>query len=175
MKMKYMGNYAHFLKPTWTQHMLTREGERRPNDKMSVFKDKNKHIDEIVQLWTRVGYVGMPSVEWHMYYWKEFDETPDWSLLDFAGNYQEIFFWCVRLMPGKFFPGHVDRYEDHGGEVKRYWMAMEDYHWGHIFIHDAEMLHGYKAGDVFELPDLMHGAGNIGLDPKLSLQIMVKR
>lgn len=172
--MKYMGNYASVITPSTVFDFLTKPGEKRPNEKMSSYYAKNLHNDVVAKSWADAGYFETDVVEWFMYYKEDMTEVLDLTKIDFLKDCTDVRWWAVKVMPGKCFPGHTDRYQDQG-EVKRYWMAVEDYHWGHIFVHDNQMLYNYKAGDIFEMPDLMHGASNIGLTPKLSIQIVAKK
>lgn len=172
--MKYMGNYSSVLTPSTIFDFITKPGERRPNEKMSEYYSKNIHNDAVFNDWMNAGYFESNTIEWFMYYKTDLTELLDLDKIDFLKEYSEYRWWAVKVMPGKCFPGHIDRYQDQGN-VTRFWMAVEDYHWGHIFIHGDQMLHGYKSGDIFEMPDFIHGAGNIGLFPKLSIQIVAKK
>jgi hypothetical protein len=187
--MKHMGNYASIIRPTTVFDFLTKTGEPRPNEKMRDYYSQNLDKDPIAKEWMDVGYFSTDStVEWFMYYKEDLTEELDFSKVDFLKEYSEYRWWAVKIMPGKCFPRHVDRYQtnlaaigyklpekDESSEVTRFWMAVEDYHWGHIFAYDDQILHGYKAGDIFEIPDTVHGAGNIGLYPKVSIQIVAKK
>jgi hypothetical protein len=67
---------------------------------------------------------------------------------------------------------HIDTIKEDQKNAKRYWIALEDYKWGHIFLENGENLRDYKQGDCFLFDNKIHGAANVGLEPKISLQIM---
>jgi len=55
----------------------------------------------------------------------------------------------------------------------RYWIPLQDYHSGHVFIYNDKLMTDYKKGDVFVFLDSydVHGAANIGHQTRLSLLI----
>lgn len=93
------------------------------------------------------------------------------TLPTFFKNVKE--FWFSRLMPGDIIPCHSDKFKYDVDKIKRYWMAMQDYTPGHVFIYENQIFANYKKGDVFlfESPESMHAAANIGFSPKLTLQV----
>jgi hypothetical protein len=50
---------------------------------------------------------------------------------------------------------------------------MQDYKPGHVFIYENQLFSNYKKGDVFlfESPESIHAAANVGFSPKLTLQV----
>jgi hypothetical protein len=167
--MKYIGNYSDIISSSTVFDMITKTGEKRPTNDMYQYLESN----EINSKWKDVGFLNMSSIEWYMYYDSDFTETISFDHLDFLDGYR-IKFWAVKILPGKMFPGHIDMFKENK-TVKRYWMAVEDYKWGHIFLQNNKVLQNYNSGDIFEISNEIHGAANIGLLPKLSIQIMAIR
>jgi len=86
---------------------------------------------------------------------------------------QHYHWWFVKYLPGQMQPMHFD---PHVTEIKnclRYTMMLEDYHPGHVFVYDDQLLTNYKAGDLFLWPDAMiyHGAVNISYKTRYSFQL----
>lgn len=169
--MKYIGNCNDKLNSLWLNEALSTDGEIRPNDtflKNIYLKALN---DDLIKKWLDLGFDRKKTVCWRMYYpvidVRELINVSDKTICES---------WVVRLDPGKFFPGHIDKIaEDDIFDIRRFWIALQDYEWGHIFVCENEMLHSYKKGDIFEMnKDALHGSGNIGLIPKVSLQIVCK-
>jgi hypothetical protein len=56
---------------------------------------------------------------------------------------------------------------------QRYWMPLQDWESGHIFMYENQVVTGYKMGDVWCYTDstALHGAANIGYTPRIILQV----
>jgi hypothetical protein len=69
-------------------------------------------------------------------------------------------------------PMHVDPHTV-SKPCKRYWMPLQDYYPGHIFVYGDEMINGYREGDVymFDREFDIHGSANIGHMPRVMLLI----
>jgi hypothetical protein len=76
------------------------------------------------------------------------------------------------MMPGNFMPMHKDPHTMYEKNSRRFWMPLQDWAQGHIFVYEDEVITNYKAGDVYMYQDAqaLHGAANIGLTPRLVLQ-----
>jgi hypothetical protein len=76
------------------------------------------------------------------------------------------------MYPGQFTPMHRD---PHTIDIncKRYWIPLQDYELGHIFIYKDQIITNYKKGDVYTYDDAneIHGAVNLGFTPRVILQI----
>jgi len=55
----------------------------------------------------------------------------------------------------------------------RYWMPLQDYTAGHVFIYKDKMIADYKAGDVYQFDNETdtHGAANIGHTSRIMLLV----
>ena len=97
-------------------------------------------------------------------------EEKDLGKLDLPlSNYH---WWITKLYPGQFMPMHTDPHT-HEQSCNRYWIPLQDYQPGHIFIYKDKFITDYKAYDVFEYENEqdMHGAANIGHTPRVVLQV----
>ena len=66
-----------------------------------------------------------------------------------------------------------ENWQDQGRQVVKYWIPVFDGSNGHIAQFGESVLHGWKAGDVYEVkPQLGHGASNFGVAPFYSLTII---
>lgn len=83
----------------------------------------------------------------------------------------------LRYDPGHCIPLHTDSYngfkERFGeGNVKRFFVAVSDWDWGHFLqVHD-QMIHHWTPGYTVEIPNnVFHCSGNCGINPKYTLTV----
>jgi len=83
----------------------------------------------------------------------------------------------LRYDPGTGIPIHTDSYNGFKtrfgeGKVKRYFVAISPWDWGHFLqVHD-NMLHHWKPGYTVEIPnDVFHLSANFGINPKYTLTV----
>lgn len=160
--MQYIGNFKSWLQPYILDIILTTPGDRRPETKVEYYKQS------LSDKWTSAGYK-TDKIGWSLYYQEHFDTKiilPDY----FQGTSN---WWFCKLNPGDVFPLHQDLFKN-TEKIKRFWMACQDCHPGHIFFYKDKTLNDYKAGDLFlfDNQDEWHGSCNIGFIPKISLQIV---
>lgn len=81
--------------------------------------------------------------------------------------------WVTKMMPGDFMPMHVDPHTKQEKNTDRFWIPLQDWEQGHIFMYENEAITNYKKGDVYmyDNSQALHGAANIGLVPRVVLQI----
>lgn len=159
--MQYLGNYD-FIKDNWIFEILSKDGQARPRDwpaSSAVESAEYARAEE-------AGY-DLNSVHWWVYEKSNvsFDIIPPWI----NGEYH---WWITKLYPGQFMPVHTDPHT-HERPCKRYWVPMQDYHSGHIFLYKDSVPINYKKGDVYMYKQEhdSHGAANIGHIPRLVLQV----
>jgi len=102
--------------------------------------------------------------------------------LDFPVELPTIFkhareWWFSKLNPGDIVPWHADKFKYNEENIERYWVAMQNYIPGHIFMYEDKPFVDYKKGDIFlfDNPKACHGAANISFIPKLSLQVALEK
>jgi hypothetical protein len=95
--------------------------------------------------------------------------------IEIFGEIVEV--WFVRLDPGDVITLHQDAYDVSAKDHVRYTMYLQDYAPGHIFIHSDTIVVDYKAGDIYKFDDALvwHAAGNLGLQPRITAQILAKK
>lgn len=83
--------------------------------------------------------------------------------------------------PGNGIPLHTDSFnayrtknglKDGEGDVRRYFVAVSPWDWGHFLqVHD-NMVHHWEPGYTLEIPDgIFHTSANFGIAPKLTLTV----
>jgi len=160
--MNFIGNYQHCINPLWEHLVLTRTGQARPRDwppSSAVESAEYKKYKE-------AGY-DLTAVNWWVY--EEQDLGIDITLPWISNKYH---WWITKMYPGQYMPMHSDPHT-HDAVCKRYWIPLQDYHPGHIFIYKDQMITDYRVGDVYTYDQStdLHGAANIGHIPRIVLQI----
>lgn len=158
--MKYIGNFNEWIKPEFIDYMMNNDGTSRPsaggNPDSEEFRKAKEHGYDLSQTY------------WYIYEPNTFPfkvELPFSSELDFI-------WWGIKMKPGNFMPVHRDphTYNEKYKNLTRYWMALQDWEPGHIFMYEDQTLVNYKKGDVYSYPDpqAIHCACNIGNTPRLT-------
>jgi hypothetical protein len=160
--MEYIGNYASWIDPKWRLLALEVDGQARPRDWPPAYATEASEYKKAQD----AGY-DLSAVNWWVLEEKDLNIkiTPPWI----NGEYQ---WWITKMYPGQFMPMHTDPHANHR-ECIRYWMPLQDYHPGHIFIYDNSLATQYKEGDLFKFVDSTeyHGAANIGHIPRVMLMV----
>lgn len=174
MSMTYVGNYSHAIPESWMSTILSTTGEIRPNEKMSANSEKNGYLEQQRKTWESAGYQILGgSIQWEMFFQKNFTDRLRTEQFDFCNGKEILTWWIPVIRPGKCFPLHHDAFEKSHGNIKRYWIALQDQEWGHIFTYEDKILTNYKRGDVFLFDDVLHASANVGLTTKATLQLVV--
>ena len=163
--MRYLGNYKDWIKPEWINELISNQGTARPcNGKRP--DSPEEHTEYATA--RAAGYKDSDT-----YFWM-FDKnnlpfdlpTPPFV----TGKYH---WWITKMLPGNFMPMHIDPHTQYENNSNRYWMALQDWKPGHIFMYQDQVITNYLAGDVYvyDDPTALHGAANIGHTPRLVLQV----
>ena len=163
--MKYIGNYQNWIQQEWVDLILHTNGTARPRD------GNTPDSKEMEYEYSRAKQAGYKDTD--VYFWM-FDKsnvnfilpTPPWV----DGKYH---WWITKMLPGNFMPMHVDPHTLYEKNSCRYWMPLQDWKPGHVFMYENEVITDYKAGDVWMYREsgALHGAANIGYTPRLVLQV----
>ncbi len=160
--MKYLGNYQSWIDPLWEHLIMTRDGQARPRDWPPATAVESAEYSK----YQLAGY-DINAVNWWVYEYGDIyvNVNPPWTK-------GKIHWWFTKMMPGQFMPVHTDPHA-HDQECYRYWIPLQDFQIGHIFLYGNKMINDYKAGDVFQFENErdLHGAANIGHTPRISLLI----
>jgi hypothetical protein len=160
--MRYIGNYKKWIDPNWRQLVLDTVGQARPKDwppADAVESAEYKKYEE-------AGY-DLNSINWWVYEATDLriEINPPWCSGD-------VHWWITKLMPGQYMPMHSDPHT-HYEDCQRYWIPLQDFEPGHIFIYNNTFINNYNVGDVYEYYNStdLHGASNIGHTPRIILQV----
>ena len=145
----YLNNFKWDVRPDWgPYHQEWYDigvGQLHPRGLRYDFLHKFEFIEQ--------GGVGIPT---HDDYWIE-----DW--------------WLSKIPPACMIEMHED-----GGKAKsingkvRACTAITDYIPGHVYIENDILWANYKKGDTFLLDNVIHGAANLTLTDKITLQMLLK-
>jgi len=159
--MQFIGNYKDWVKDEYIDYMMSNDGTPRPSTKGS-----NPNSEEFRKAKER-GY-DLSSTYWYIY---EKDTFPFKVTMPWDDR-EDFIWWGIKMKAGNIMPVHRDphTYDPDLYKVERYWLAMQDWQHGHIFMYDDQVLTKYKKGDVFKYPDAqeLHCACNIGNETRLT-------
>jgi hypothetical protein len=157
--MKLIGNFAECIKNEWVEEILSLPKQwPRPFCEGSP---EHKRLED-------AGYDLSTS------HWAVIDPQDVNFKIDFPFLTGEWEWWIARLLPGQYMPMHIDPHpKEKTG--KFYWIPLQDYISGHVFIIKDNFIKDYKKGDAFIFDNLadLHGSANIGMIPKITLLVSV--
>lgn len=163
--MNYVGNYKEWIQPEWIDKLMSNPGVARP----SQGKQPSSPEEQIEYNKARqAGYCDSAT-----YFWMFNQETSPFIIPTppfVRGRYH---WWITKMLPGNFMPMHIDPHTLYEKNSNRYWMALQDWQPGHIFMYEDQVITNYVAGDVYVYnnPKALHGAANIGHTTRLILQV----
>jgi hypothetical protein len=158
--MKYIGNFWECIPDTLVPSLMS-----HPETKYRSYEGDGEVETEV---WKKIGY----DLEVIRLYHIDYDAVN--IEINLPESFDEILeIWFTKYMPGDMLPYHQDGFTFETDGITRYVMMLQDSEPGHIFAYENEILNAYKAGDVFRYPDkdIWHGACNIGMTPRLTMQI----
>lgn len=166
--MKFIKNIVDQINPTWLEEVLAKEGKYRP-------REGGKPQGLVGELeWQRAIDAGYnPDAS----YFQMFDKTN--CSFDIPAFYtcknKTHHWWITKMMPGDFMPMHIDPHTEQEKNAQRFWIPLQDWDLGHVFVYEDQIISNYKTGDMWEYenPHALHGAANIGLTTRVVLQITV--
>ena len=155
-----IGNWKYNIHPYLRQRVLDLEGQARPRDWPPAFAVESDEYNRAQE----AGY-DLSEVHWWVYEEKDLGSL----ILPLENEYH---WWITKLYPGQFMPMHSDPHT-HERPCNRYWVPLQDYEPGHVFIYKDNLMTNYSAFDVFKYDHEqdMHGAANIGHTPRVVLQV----
>ena len=168
--MKLIGNFVDWITPNLWDILTTKNGDRTPVWQPDRWKG-NPILDNARKL-AKVGYAHRDH-DFQMFT-KHSKDMQDIELVMPIPILRSTYnWWFVKYLPGQMQPMHYDPQVTEVKNALRYTMMLEDYHPGHIFVYDDQLLTGYKAGDMFQWPDAMiyHGAANISYTTRYTFQL----
>jgi len=162
--MEFIGNYKNWIKQEWVDYLLTHDGTPRPST-----ASENPDTSEF-RLATQVGY-DLTQTWWYHYC----DTSCPLIITPPFPTNKQYMWWFIKLKPGGMMPVHRDPHVSESDKVNvtRYWMPLQDYTPGHMFVYNNIFMTDYKAGDLWAYTDAneIHGCANISYTPRLTFQI----
>jgi hypothetical protein len=164
--MRYLGNFKDWIRPEWLDYLINNDGTLRPKT-----LNENPNSEEF-RIATTVGY-NLNETWWHHYC----ETSCPLTVIPPTDADKEYMWWFIKLVPGGKMPMHRDPHVEEEGKENctRYWMPLQDYEPGHIFIYKDSLISNYKKGDLYTYDDAyeLHGAANIGYTNRLTFQYTV--
>jgi len=160
--MQYVGNYRSIIPNGLIDFLMDNKGQPRPN---SLSKEAIDVYDTYARS-IQAGY-DLSATYWHIF---ESEDVPMSIMPTWTTG--KTHWWITKMMPGDVMPMHEDP-PTLDKNCKRYWMPLQDYEPGHIFVIKDKLVTDYKTGDVFvyDVAQDNHGAANIGFTPRFVLQV----
>ena len=173
--MKYIGNFIDQIPVGLIDAVLNNDGDITPVYQPEKWTGKPEWDAARIAL-ENAGY---PDLDYHFHQYTQNTEClkPFLDQIDFKFSLPNLptvhHWWIVKYMGGDMQPMHFDPHIIETQDCQRYTMMLTDFEDGHIFVYDDYLLTDYKAGDLFLWPDpmIIHGAANISMHPRLSLQM----
>ncbi len=163
--MHYIGNYKDWIDPKWVDEVLSSRGYGRPAE------GQKPNSLEMEKEYARARSAGYKDTD--IYFWMFDKENLSFDIPRPPWIEGSFHWWITKMLPGNFMPMHIDPHTVYQNNSKRYWMPLQDWEPGHIFMYEDQVITNYVAGDVWSYKDstALHGASNIGFTPRLVLQI----
>jgi len=137
-----IGNYNSWIKQEWVDYLTNNDGLHIPRD-FPPYKLENSALPE-------TGW-DLKSVYSILYSTDNTDIVIDH--LPWTNSSDIKFYWWVnKLIPSMVYPKIRDStylYDT----CCRYWIPLQDYEQGHIFVYEDTLMTGYKRGDVYMYTD----------------------
>lgn len=149
------------------------EQHRNLEYQTDIFKDV-----EQVSSWTAAGHIAdAMTIDLH-----QIDKPYNWCayISDYFPNLTNLKFCFHRMIPGHYFPTHIDRYgyykQSNGisdiTKIERHIVFLEDWIDGHYLTIGSQMISNWSAGDIASWSGVQpHSALNLGITNRYTLQI----
>ena len=162
--MQFIGNYRDYIKQEWIDELLANQGTPRPSKGKKPESPEEEHEYDRAR---RAGYKDDAT------YFYMFDKNNVSFQLELPFINKKYHWWITKMLPGNFMPMHVDPHTLFETNSKRYWLPLQDWEPGHVFMYENQIIVNYKKGDLWTYEDstALHGAANIGFTPRIVLQI----
>lgn len=162
--MEFVGNFKNWIDPTWIEFLKSNRGIARPGE------GQQPDSPEMVDQYNKARAAGYKDDDIFFYMFDR--HNTDFNIIPPFTN-EPYHWWITKMLPGNFMPMHTDPHTSYQKDSKRYWIPLQDYQPGHIFMYEDTVITNYKAGDVWVYSDsnALHGAANIGHTVRLALQI----
>jgi len=159
--MRYFGNFKDWIKDEWVEFSISQTGIHP-----SIYEGTKTWKIWMDDGWTKELINNNVFNRENFPYNIEFPMIVDGYEKITPGDYD----WNIcRYRPGEFVPFHIDELDY---PYIKFWMPLQDYEDGHIFLYKGELIKDYKKGDFFLFDGYEpHAAGNLGNRPRSVLII----
>lgn len=176
--MKLVGNYNRWIPQGFVEMILAEDGDIMPVYQPEKWQGKPEWDSARIAL-ENAGY---PELDYKFHQYtvqtpcvQQFMKETGWSYFHPILPHwcEHGHWWIVKYLPGDMQPMHFDPHVIDTKDCLRYTMMLTDFEDGHIFTYNNYLLNNYNVGDLFQWPDpmILHGAGNISMIPRISLQL----
>jgi len=141
----FLGNFKNWLDPLWLKQVLNSRGAGRPKEGQTP---NSKRMEEEYARAREAGYS-----EDAIYFWMFDKDNVNFDIPQPPFIDGKFHWWITKMMPGNFMPMHVDPHTTYQKNSQRYWIPLQDWEPGHIFIYENSMMADYKAGDIWMYTD----------------------
>lgn len=161
--MKFIGNYSSWINPAWIIFLKQTRGLGRPIEGKTSNSDQARLEREKAIM---AGY-DQNTIQFYQFSDKNFPFAINPPFIK-----DKFDWWIIKMLPGNFVPMHIDPHTIYQPDAVRYWMPLQDWEPGHVFMYNNTVVADYKAGDVYQWDDAkeLHGACNIGHTLRLAFQ-----
>ena len=162
--MQFIGNFNNWIDPHWIEYILANRGDGRPKE------GQQPNTPEMEEEYRRARLAGYRDDS--IYFWM-FDKNNTNFDIDPPFITGPSHWWITKMLPGNFMPMHRDPHTQYETDSQRYWVPLQDWQPGHIFMYEDQVITNYRCGDVWQYAEAgaLHGAANIGHTPRIVLQI----
>jgi hypothetical protein len=163
--MKYLGNYKDWIQDQWITEVLSFDGYEG-----KIVPTSNENKDRYAEF--ERGVAAGWSLE-KVYWWRYTKDITTFDILNppWLSENSTTSWWIVKQSPGQVQPMHVD--VDKHNNCNRFWIPLQDYEPGHLFVINDTLSVNYKKGDVYQFNSQLdyHGSANIGMSSRLVLLV----
>lgn len=163
--MNFIGNFSQWIDESWITEVLSSRGDGRPAE--GQLPNSYEMTNEYYKA-QQAGYK-----EDAIYFWMFDAKNLSFDIESLPWTTDMHHWWFTKMYPGQFIPMHIDPHTVYQKNSKRYWIPLQDWTSGHIFMYENKVITDYKKGDVwqYENSEAPHGAANIGHTTRLVLQV----
>jgi hypothetical protein len=170
--MEFIGNYNHWIKQEWLDYMLDNDGHFFPRDYPPEEFNTGGGLSALFPEhgeWSRKCVCCITF---------EKDNLPFNIELPIDTTGYKTEYWFLKIPVGMGQPLHQDYNNPEYTEIIRYWMPLQEYEKGHMFIHDSDKIFtDYRKGDLYRYTDIKmwHTGGNLGQSTRLTFNMTLFR
>lgn len=163
--MNFIGNFSQWINDSWIAEVMSSRGYGRPAE------GQLPNSAEMSQEYHKAMQAGYKADA--IYFWMFDSKNLSFDIEYLPWTTDKHHWWIIKMYPGQFMPMHIDPHTVYEKNSKRYWIPLQDWASGHVFMYENKVITDYKRGDVwqYEHSHAPHGSANIGHSTRLILQV----